>query len=576
MTLEQKYIALSSIEHRKKYAQFFTPEPIAEFMSRWVLDGRKKTNILEPAYGLGIFSRIIANKFDIPIEAFEIDNQIFHFSQSFLPDSVHLINDDYLQSNWDNIFDAILCNPPYLKFHDYDNSKYIPMVNDRLGTKLNGFTNIYTLFLLKSLSQLKDGGRLSYIIPSEFLNSDYGVEVKRFLLESHTLRHVIVVDFTQCTFYDALTTACILLCEKSTDRFKGIKFSLANNVEDIKNSLNNFIEISYNEIDPQVKWKSYYDKTNSNKYCDLVPFSTFAKVTRGIATGANEYFTFKHSKIYDLNLPLECMMPCICKAVDAKNTFFTDEDYQSLLIQNKTAYLFNANMASNDENVIKYIRLGEELEINKRYLTKSRSPWYSIENRPPSPIWVSVFNRKGLRFIRNEAGIYNLTNFHCVYLNNIDIDVDILFSYLITDVAKEIFMDNSRQYGNGLIKFEPNDLNKGLVVDLTKLDNEECALIKAIYDLIKCTDNKVKGIEILNELFFNKFTTGFSNITTLRRKFNLLKRDSNRLSPVSKTCSVSHKVQQLNLFSNVEAHSDIDILAEACVCDNITEYGEEI
>ncbi|MCM1490642.1 MAG: N-6 DNA methylase [Muribaculum sp.] len=576
MTLEQKYISQSSIEHRKKYAQFFTPEPIAEFMCRWVLDGKKKTNILEPAYGLGIFSRIIANKFDIPIEAFEIDNQIYEFSQSLLPDSVNLKNDDYLQSDWDNRFDAILCNPPYLKFHDYDNYKYIPMVNARLGTKLNGFTNIYTLFLLKSLSQLKVGGRLSYIVPSEFLNSDYGVEVKRFLLESNTLRHVIVVDFNQCTFEDALTTACILLCEKSTDRFDGIKFSLVNNVEDINYCLNNFIEISYNEIDPQVKWKSYYDKTNCSKYSGLVPFSTFAKVTRGIATGANEYFTFKHSKICDLNLPMKCMMPCICKAVDAKDTFFTDDDYQSLVIQNKTAYIFNANIALNDKNVIKYIRLGEELEINKRYLTKSRSPWYAIENRLPSPIWVSVFNRKGLRFIRNEAGIYNLTNFHCVYLNNIDIDVDILFSYLITDVAKEIFMDNSRQYGNGLIKFEPNDLNKGLVVDLTKLDNEECALIKAVYDLIKCTDNKAEGIKILNELFFNKFTTGFSNITTLRRKYRLLKKDSNGSSSVSETCFVSHKVKQLNLFTNVETHSDKDILAEAYVCDNITGYGKEV
>ena len=32
MTLEQKYIASTSLDHRKRYAQFFTPEKIAEFM----------------------------------------------------------------------------------------------------------------------------------------------------------------------------------------------------------------------------------------------------------------------------------------------------------------------------------------------------------------------------------------------------------------------------------------------------------------------------------------------------------------------------------------------------------------
>ncbi len=573
MSLEQKYIASTPIEHRKKFAQFFTPELIAEFMSQWVLDGVKKTNILEPAYGLGIFSRVIANKSDMPIEAFEVDSRIFKFAQSFLPNNVNLNNEDYLQSDWDKKFDAIICNPPYLKFHDYDNSTYISMVNQRLKIKLNGFTNLYTLFLLKSLSQLKEGGRLAYIVPSEFLNSDYGVEVKRTLIESKSLSHIIVVDFTQCPFDDALTTACILLCEKSIDRRAEIKFSLINNLEQLSYSLNNYIEISYDEIDPQIKWRSYYDKTNCKKYSDLVPFSTFAKVTRGIATGANEYFTFKRSKIDDFKLPLRCMLPCICKAIDAKDMFFTGEDYQKLVNQNKTAYLFNANMVLNDKNVSNYILLGEELEINNRYLTKSRSPWFAIENRPPSPIWFSVFNRHGLRFIRNVAGIYNLTNFHCVYLKNPDIDVDILFSYLITDVSKEIFMDNSRQYGNGLSKFEPNDLNKGMVVDLTKLDSYECALIRDIYNLIKCSDKKTEGVNLLNELFYNKFAEGFSNVTELRNKYNQLKIDPHLSSSKSEVWSINPTVQQLSLFKNTEPYCDGDTIVEACVCENVPEYN---
>ncbi len=41
-----------------------------------------------------------------------------------------------------------------------------------------------------------------------------------------------------------------------------------------------------------------------------------------------------------------------------------------------------------------------------------------------------------------------------------------MFAYLLTDTAKHIFEDNSREYGNGLQKFEPNDLNKGMMLDL--------------------------------------------------------------------------------------------------------------
>ena len=67
-----------------------------------------------------------------------------------------------------------------------------------------------------------------------------------------------------------------------------------------------------------------------------------------------------------------------------------------------------------------------------------------------------------LKFIRNEAEICNLTTFHCIYLVNdlfSKIDIDLLFAYLLTDTAKRIFSDNRREYGNGLKKFEPNDLN---------------------------------------------------------------------------------------------------------------------
>jgi adenine-specific DNA-methyltransferase len=44
--------------------------------------------------------------------------------------------------------------------------------------------------------------------------------------------------------------------------------------------------------------------------------------------------------------------------------------------------------------------------------------------------------------------------------------LDLFFSYLLTDIAKEIFSDNRREYGGGLEKFEPNDLNKSYVLNL--------------------------------------------------------------------------------------------------------------
>lgn len=508
MMTEKEYVGVVGLEHRKRFAQFFTPEAIADFMACWVLDGRKKMDVLEPAFGLGAFSRsLFKQNPKVRVVGYEADETIYNYAAENVAQAgsdVLLYNEDYLRASWKDKYDGIICNPPYLKFHDYDNASLVPLVNEQLGIRLNGFTNLYTLFLLKSISQLRDGGRMAYIVPSEFLNSDYGVEVKRALLRSGVLRHVVVVDFTQCAFDDALTTACILLCHKDGS-LSEVRFSHVSDVGQLQASLADYSAWAADQLKPETKWKQYYKGARSAGYRHLVPFSTFAKVSRGIATGANDYFTFRESKKELYGIPERCLMRCVCHSTDVHGLFFTDDDFQRLSHSDKAVYLFNGCADGADEHVREYISLGEETGADKRYLTASRKPWYAIENRKPSPIWVSVFNRKGLRFVRNIAGVSNLTTFHCVYDAGM-VDIDVLFGYLVTNVSKEIFMDNSRQYGNGLVKFEPNDLNKGKAVDLRLLTEEEAQLVSAASQRLLCQGIEDEIILLLDNFFREKFT----------------------------------------------------------------------
>lgn len=509
MMTEAEYSKNTDISHRKRFGQFFTPEPIADFMTKWVLEGLDRSpEILEPAFGLGIFSRnIIKNDPSANITGFEIDKTIFGYAESNFNSSrnqIKLLNRDYLSSSEGKLYDGIICNPPYLKFHDYDNGKLIPEVNANLGLSLTGFTNIYTLFLLKSISQLKKGGRLAFIIPSEFLNSDYGVEVKRALLASGTLRHIIIIDYTQCAFESALTTSCILLCQNSDEENK-IRISKINKPNDLHSTLSDYRLIDSDRLNPEVKWRQYYDNISTSGFKNLVPFSTFAKVSRGIATGANDFFTFNESKKNLCHIPQEALLPCVCHSIDIKTPVLTKKIFNDLSRSDKRVYLFNGVSSENNPFVSNYIESGELEGYNKKHLTSKRSPWYSLENRAPSPIWVSVFTRKGLRFVLNKADIHNLTTFHCVY-NNGTIDTDILFAYLITDMAKEIFLDNCRQYGNGLIKFEPNDLNRGYVADLRLLSEKEKEIILNISRIIyKENSLDVDNVKRLDSFFRTKY-----------------------------------------------------------------------
>jgi len=521
--VEKNYSRLISLEHRKKFAQFFTPFQLASIMADWLFGNQNMQTVLEPAFGLGVFSRaLLSKKNDLSIKGFDIDEKIFAEAKKIFNEvsNVDIYLEDYIFSNWNNKYDGIICNPPYFKFHDYDNKKILNEIENRLKIKLNGFTNLYTLFLLKSISQLNPNGRLAYIIPSEFLNSDYGKLVKSALIKNKVLRHIVVFDFEENVFDDALTTACILLCSNDKNN-QTVKFSTIKTIDDLELIRTYISEYPINSIDgstfnvkelePEVKWRKYYQEQNGIRYKNLIPFSSVAKVVRGIATGANEYFTFSESKANQYGIDEKYLLPCICKAVDVKDNFFTIDDFRSLVNSDRQAFLLNA-IGSKDENVLKYIELGEKTGIDKKYLTARRTPWYSLENRPPSPIWVSVFNRSGLKFIRNEANISNLTTFHCVYpvQNSLfdNVNVDVLFAYLLTDVAREIFEDNRREYGNGLQKFEPNDLNKAMMLDLTLLDKKTENKILELYNKYRET--------VINKSPDDNFLTEINNIFKTR------------------------------------------------------------
>ncbi|MDQ6787426.1 MAG: SAM-dependent methyltransferase [Acidobacteriota bacterium] len=518
--VERDYAQITLLTHRKKFAQFFTPPPIAELMAEWLLGNGELQSVLEPAFGLGIFSRnLLKYKPDLSIKGYEIDVNIFQRAKALFAndESVRLRLEDYIYNDWNNKYDGIICNPPYFKFHDYDNKNIIGEIEEKISFKLNGSTNLYALFLLKSLYQLKINGRAAYIIPSEFLNSDYGKLIKSYIVENKSLRHVIIVDFEENVFDDALTTSSILLFAND-EKADLVQFSNVKSLDDLNeikqivsnDSITNSASFKFKDLDPKVKWRTYYQKQNSLEYKNLVPFSTYGKVVRGIATGANKYFTFNQSKAEKYNISPKYLLPCVCKAMDVKNSFFTKEDFEKLKENDKPIFLLNA-VNPIDDAVKDYLKKGETEGIHKKFLTASRKPWYSLENRPPAPIWVSVFNRNGLRFIRNEANISNLTTFHCIYLNIFSLPkTDLLFAYLLTDVSRQIFEDNRREYGNGLQKFEPNDINKAKMLDLNFIDALTEKRILELYKNYRQSSHNKKTDETLvnaiNDIFVEKFT----------------------------------------------------------------------
>lgn len=503
---ESEYIKNTPISHRKDFGQFFTPNAVSRLMAQWVLRDKPET-ILDPAFGLGVFYdeiiKINSNS-SLHFFGYEIDENIISYinglnSKQYLT----LYNSDYLEAE-PRTFDSIICNPPYMRFQKFLNRHdVLPIVEKQIGKKLIGYSNIASVFLVKALNELKENGSLSFIMPFEFFNTGYGKEIKRSLLDKHLLKQIIIFSNEKEIFPEATTTVCVLLCKNDEieSPIKITQIKSGDNLEKITDISEYFQKtIDASKLPYSKKWTPilmslFSESTTPNGFIKLTMYGSF---TRGIATGANEFFALKKGDIHKWSLDNKSICKCITKSSQIRKPVFTHDDFDKLYDLDKPVHCLNiTNIPTNKE--IEYINEGESHGYHERYLTKMRTPWYKLEKRKPSPILCGVFNRGRIKVIRNLTDAISFTCFHCFYPNMFGESlVNKIFVYMLSDIGQEIIKSNKRSYGDSLDKFEPGDLNDTLFPNQSQFEmiseNEAEKIMKV------AVNDEIRAIQMSNIL----------------------------------------------------------------------------
>lgn len=463
----ERYLNVVETAHRERLGQFFTPPFVARFMCQWALE-ESPPKLFDPAFGLGSFF-FAAEKIapDSIFEGIERDKKVLDhfFSDHSITnlESLRLKQGDYF-SAWGASYPAIVCNPPYMRFQNFlDRDKVIPEIEKRTGLKLSGYTNLASAFLLKSLHELGDGGKLAYLMPLEFLNTGYGEVVKRALLEGGGIKALIRIEPEEEVFPDATTSVGIVLVHKDSVKH-AVRFCTVTSMSQLEQGWAAVPGRSVNveELDPVEKWLRHFDEPQKLNHSELVPVSSYGAFSRGIATGANEFFIVSRQEAAELGLPASTLRACIARSSQVRQGYFTESDLRRLADNDERVFLVDL-ASSGDESVKKYIAKGRSLGFDQRFLTRTRKPWFKLEARKPSPILFGVFSRDGFKVIRNTSSAVSLTCFHCFYPNLFGHDfVDYLFLYFNSPASQKILSQEARKYGGKLDKFEPRDLNRAL------------------------------------------------------------------------------------------------------------------
>ncbi len=383
-------------------------------------------------------------------------------------------------------YNLLICNPPYVRHHHLtpDQKKELRFaVHRHAGVRLSGLTGLYAYFMLLSTAWMTTGGIGAWLVPSEFMDVNYGRAVKQFLLKQVTLRRVHRFRSDSVQFDDALVSSAVLLFENAPPPpDHEIRFDLGGTLArpDISEPISSL------ELSATNKWTRLPRTQDVSPPKSGHPLNKLFDIKRGIATGCNKFFVLSPEEIEEWNLPSQFLVPLLPSPRFLKTDEVLADERGDPKVEKKL-FLLSCDLP---ETILKkkypalwkYLRHGKELGVDQRYLSRHRTPWYSQETRAPAPLLCTYMGRSSqdnavpFRFILNHsravtANVYLLLYPKPFLAPTFQRNPELLRRTwaILRSLATDALTGEGRVYGGGLHKLEPKELGNVSVAPIVKL-----------------------------------------------------------------------------------------------------------
>ncbi|MSR56150.1 MAG: SAM-dependent DNA methyltransferase [Planctomycetaceae bacterium] len=489
--------ALKTAVERNKLGQFATPPALALQIANYVqdkLNGHSNSvRFLDPAIGTGSFyaaflSTFAARNIDKAV-GIEIDREFANAASSIWQTTgLQVTTGDFTrQPEPDERFNLILTNPPYVRHHHLNGNDKIrlrDMVLARLGIKLSGLAGLYCYFLLLADAWLETDGLAVWLIPSEFMDVNYGVAIKRYLTDKVTLLHIHRFCPSDVQFRDALVSSAVVVFRKATPpEDHTVEFSFGGSLPSPAKSQ----QVPLVSLRGKLKWTGYPFAGEEAPPSTEPTLGDFFTIKRGLATGDNNFFILPRTRATELRIPKEFLKPILPSprylddvVVESDPDGYPNIEMQLALID---CDLPESEVKRRHPTLWKYLETGMANSIHNRYITSHRVPWYSQERRPPAPFLCTYMGRsrgakgakKPFRFIWNQSDATAANVYLMLYPKpemqaalKADASLYRLAFDILNEIGEKAFTSEGRVYGGGLFKVEPAELARIPVAALAK------------------------------------------------------------------------------------------------------------
>lgn len=463
---------------RKARGAFFTPEPVARYVTAWAV--RSATDrVLEPSCGEAAFL-LAAHERQRQLAARANDDAIGSLDGVELHDvsarsarallraagaEPKIKVGDFFAERPTALYDAVIGNPPYVRYQAFSGEHRIRSRAAALrgGVALTALASSWAAFTVHSALFLKPGGRLGLVLPAELLSVNYAADVRRFLMQR--FGRVRLVLFTERVFRGVLEEVVLLLAEGQgpTDHCELVQVRDASELAGVTGPFS-----TWTPNDIAGKWTSaLIPSAAAGTYTELLndggfsPLQTWGETTLGMVTGANRYFALSPQRVAELRIPRQELLPLSPPGSrHLRGLSFTSAMRNQLGEGGAATWLFRPPGEPSPGSRA-YIADEENRPggVYHAYKCRVRTPWWRVPLVKTADLLLTYMNADTPRLTTNAAAARHLNSVHGVYLREQyrQIGRQLLPLASLNSATLLGAETVGRAYGGGMLKIEPRE-----------------------------------------------------------------------------------------------------------------------